>query len=218
KMDVSDNFYNDNCCSFYDYNDQENSLEETQTIETPQPSDNNFLVNEIINVGNPEEATNDTEFNSINNEKNGKKFADIWNYISYNNSEKRVCKKCSYVFSDKSGNSSIERHMVNLHNIKIKKKQSNTLQTMLNFQVINPWPENERNKRDNLLIRWVIGNLQPFNIVENKYFIEMIKQFDSRYKLPDRHKLKNLVIEFFNQKKNLINKTKQLMLSLEKLL
>jgi len=97
-MDVSDNFYNDNCCSFYDYNDQENSLEETQTIETPQPSDNNFLVNEIINVDNPEEATNDTEFNSINNEKNGKKFADIWNYISYNNSEKRVCKKCSYVF------------------------------------------------------------------------------------------------------------------------
>ncbi|CAJ0746325.1 5423_t:CDS:2, partial [Entrophospora sp. SA101] len=178
-----------------------------QTIETPQPSDNNFLVNEIINVDNPEEATNDTEFNFVNNEKNGKKFADIWNYISYNNSKKRVCKKCSYVFSDKSGNSSIERHMVNLHNIKIKKKQSNTLQTMLNFQVINPWPENERNKRDNLLIRWVIGNLQPFNIVENKYFIEMIKQFDSRYKLPDRHKLKNLVIEFFNQKKNLINKT-----------
>ncbi|CAJ0643395.1 2254_t:CDS:2, partial [Entrophospora sp. SA101] len=82
-----------------------------QTIETPQPSDNNFLVNEIINVDNPEEATNDTEFNFVNNEKNGKKFADIWNYISYNNSKKRVCKKCSYVFSDKSGNSSIERHM-----------------------------------------------------------------------------------------------------------
>ncbi|CAJ0828757.1 4891_t:CDS:2 [Entrophospora sp. SA101] len=110
-MDVSDNFYNDNYCSFYDYNDQGNSLEETQTIETPQPSDNNFLVNEIINVDNPEEATNDTEFNFVNNEKNGKKFADIWNYISYNNSKKRVCKKCSYVFSDKSGNSSIERHM-----------------------------------------------------------------------------------------------------------
>ncbi|CAJ0844524.1 4824_t:CDS:2, partial [Entrophospora sp. SA101] len=52
-----------------------------QTIETPQPSDNNFLVNEIINVDNPEEATNDTEFNFVNNEKNGKKFADIWNYI-----------------------------------------------------------------------------------------------------------------------------------------
>ncbi|CAJ0637499.1 11224_t:CDS:2, partial [Entrophospora sp. SA101] len=96
---------------FYDYNDQGNSLEETQTIETPQPSDNNFLVNEIINVDNPEEATNDTEFNFVNNEKNGKKFADIWNYISYNNSKKRVCKKCSYVFSDKSGNSSIEQHM-----------------------------------------------------------------------------------------------------------
>ncbi|CAJ0643394.1 2985_t:CDS:2 [Entrophospora sp. SA101] len=80
-MDVSDNFYNDNYCSFYDYNDQGNSLEETQTIETPQPSDNNFLVNEIINVDNPEEATNDTEFNFVNNEKNGKKFADIWNYI-----------------------------------------------------------------------------------------------------------------------------------------
>ncbi|CAJ0889328.1 11997_t:CDS:1, partial [Entrophospora sp. SA101] len=88
-MDVSDNFYNDNYCSFYDYNDQGNSLEETQTIETPQPSDNNFLVNEIINVDNPEEATNDTEFNFVNNEKNGKKFADIWNYISYNNSKKR---------------------------------------------------------------------------------------------------------------------------------
>src|SRR4051794_16695691 len=38
-----------------------------------------------------------------------------------------VCKRCNYVFSEKTGNSSIERHLLNKHNIivpKVAKKQT----------------------------------------------------------------------------------------------
>jgi hypothetical protein len=53
-------------------------------------------------------------------------------------------------------------------------------------------------------------DLQPFSVVENVYFKKMINTLDPRYRIPDRHKVKNYIIEMFEEKhksiKNYIEK------------
>jgi S-ribosylhomocysteine lyase LuxS involved in autoinducer biosynthesis len=44
--------------------------------------------------------------------------------------------------------------------------------------------------------------MQPFSVVEEDYFIEMIKKFDLRYRIPNRNYIKKHVIKRFeNQRK-----------------
>ena len=52
--------------------------------------------------------------NKILTKQNSYKTSLLWNYIDYkteNNLGVPVCKKCKFVFSNKSGNSSIEHHL-----------------------------------------------------------------------------------------------------------
>ena len=50
----------------------------------------------------------------FNNSQNSRKTSSLWNYIDYETKdhlEIPVCKKCNEVFSKKSGNSTLERHL-----------------------------------------------------------------------------------------------------------
>lgn len=62
----------------------------------------------------------------INNEINehSRKTSSVWSYVNCNDPSHPgvpVCKTCGYVFSAKSGNSSIERHLSSKHCIVIQK-------------------------------------------------------------------------------------------------
>ena len=80
------------------------------------------------------------DINDIDNEidVNSHKTASIWNYVNCkdpSHSGVPVCKTCGYVFSIKSGNSSIERHLLSKHCIVIQKVQK---QTTLKFKCKDP--------------------------------------------------------------------------------
>jgi hypothetical protein len=142
----------------------------------------------------------------INDENEvSRKTSSLWTYVDCKNSAYPgvpVCKRCDFVFSAKSSNTTIERHLLNKHNIIIPKVRK---QTTLNFKCTDPWPEKEKLERDQVVIIWIISNQQPFSIVENEKFIRMMNIFDSRYKLPDRHQIKEMVINEFNSHhKNII--------------
>src|SRR2546423_5220488 len=128
------------------------------------------------------------------------KTSPLWFHITCKNPAhpgESVCKICGYVFSVKSGNSSIERHLLSKHCIVIPKVRK---QTTLKFKCKDPWPAKEKLERDNAVVTWVIVDQQPFSVVENKNFIEMVNIFDSRYKVPDRHQIKEMVVQKFEKK------------------
>ena len=92
---------------------------------------NDMLFLDIDDIHND----NDNNYISIS-----RKTSSLWIHITYNNSAHLgilVCKKCNYVFSIKSGNSSIEYHLLSKYNITIPKVKK---QTTLEFKCINPWP------------------------------------------------------------------------------
>ena len=94
----------------------------------------------------------------------------------------------------------MERHLYNKHNITIPKVKK--IQTALNFKCINPWPVKEKSERDQVVVTWIIVDQQPFKVVENEKFIKMMNTFDPRYKVPNRHQVKTMVIQEFNNRRS----------------
>src|SRR4051812_5306017 len=129
-------------------------------------------------------SSNDNAFfpsiDDIDNEteENSRKISLLWNFITYRDSTNPgvpVCKSCNFVFSIKTGNSSIERHLLSQHNIVIPKVKK---QTTLKFACKDPWPTKEKLERDNVVVIWIIASQQPFSILENESFIKMMNTFD----------------------------------------
>ena len=97
-----------------------------------------------VKITSPEILLNDETLTTIfntnsQNLQNLHKTSTLWNYINtktQNNPGIPVCKECNYVFSSQTGNSSMERHLYNKHNITIPKVKK--IQTALNFKCINP--------------------------------------------------------------------------------
>ncbi|EXX60023.1 zinc finger BED domain-containing protein 4-like [Rhizophagus irregularis DAOM 181602=DAOM 197198] len=144
--------------------------------------------------------SNDILDNILRTEGSSRKTSPLWNYVdckSLAHPEVLVCKRCNYVFSIKSSNTTIEQHLLNKHNIIIPKVRK---QTTLNFKCTDPWPAKEKLERDKAVVIWIIDNQQPFSVVENEKFIEMMHIFDPRYKIPDRHQIKEMIIDEFNER------------------
>ncbi|GBC53133.2 zinc finger BED domain-containing protein 1-like [Rhizophagus irregularis DAOM 181602=DAOM 197198] len=113
--------------------------------------------------------------NILHIEESSRKTSPLWNYVDCKSPAHPgvpVCKRCNYVFSIKSSNTTIEQHLLNKHNIIIPKVRK---QITLNFKCTDPC------------------------IVENEKFIEMMHIFDPCYKIPDRHQIKEMIIDEFNE-------------------
>jgi len=54
------------------------------------------------------------------------------------------------------------------------------------------------------LIEWIVLDLQPFSVVESESFIKMVNTLDPYYRLSSRNTIKKLIIQKFDQKRNLI--------------
>ena len=141
---------------------------------------------------------------STNSSKNIRKPSPLWLYFSFNSNHHDIpiCDKYGQKFSPKSGNSSLERHLSSQHNIIVPKIKC--YQTKLPFVRYNPWPEAQKKERDLALITWIIIDQQPFCVVENNKFLELINILDPRYKIPERHQVKDMVVSYFNEQRTKI--------------
>jgi hypothetical protein len=68
----------------------------------------------------------------------------------------------------------------------------------------NPFNQQEQQEHTKYLIRWLICDLQPFTTVENSYFREFINYFCPRYIVPERHQVKDFIINKFNTRRQKI--------------
>ena len=56
-------------------------------------------------------------------------------------------------------------------------------------------------ERDDAVVTWVISDQQAFSVVEGEKFIKMMNVFDSRYKVSDRHQIKDKVVQEFDKRR-----------------
>ncbi|POG69340.1 hypothetical protein GLOIN_2v1777166 [Rhizophagus irregularis DAOM 181602=DAOM 197198] len=99
----------------------------------------NALTQELQELSNSDDILD----NILHTEGSSQKTSPLWNY---------------------SSNTTIERHLLNKHNIIIPKVRK---QTTLNFKCTDPWPAKEKFERDKAVVIWIrldqIDNL--FNII-----------------------------------------------------
>jgi hypothetical protein len=118
-------------------------------------------------------------------------------YFKLNNEiTKRICIKCEANYSLTTSITTLKRHLQNQHKINFKEKKMN---------------KKEKKEMDNILFNFFISSGIPFRIIENKYFIKLIKKLNNNYKLASRITISNNIQNKFKiERKKLISKLKDI--------
>ncbi|CAG8692215.1 15421_t:CDS:1, partial [Acaulospora morrowiae] len=155
----------------------------------------NFIEDTDLIQQNDIDEQSSTTSSIISTEKvRNYKVAKIWLYFDKNTSQHPnhpVCKSCGNVFSKKTGNSSLQQHLETKHGINVEKVME-TKQTRFSFHNISLHLPKDQEDRNKVVVTWIIMNQQPFSIVEDKYFQEMIRTFDPKYKFPSQIYIKEM--------------------------
>ncbi|GES75131.1 zinc finger BED domain-containing protein 4-like [Rhizophagus clarus] len=188
-----DNFY-------YEYNDddQESEYSEEES-ETTQNERNVLPLQELSQKSQkPSQESSQEAFHEPSQEpfqeppqepsqeedniKKAKTYSDTWHYFNTQDPQYPTKVKVHRIVIDK-----------------IKKTQ-----TKLNFPRVDLWPKEEILVRDQALVEWITVDLQPFSVITNNQFINLVNILDPRYHLSRKTSIKEKVVDHFdNMRKNI---------------
>ncbi|CAH1769052.1 3120_t:CDS:2, partial [Entrophospora sp. SA101] len=153
---------------------------------------NEFNNNEFNNNEFNNNEFNNNEFN--NNEFNDNEFNDN----EFNNEQD------FFRFGKVTGISTIKQHFEKYH----KDIYQQQHQTTLNFPISDPYKKEDLKlkKINDKLIKWIIFDQQPFDVVEDKCFVDLVSELDSRYRLPCHQTISSWIESIFKKQKIVIKK------------
>ncbi|RGB38311.1 hypothetical protein C1646_755831 [Rhizophagus diaphanus] len=93
------------------------------------------------NLYSEEEEENINKDENLNNKK-----SSAWNYFKLQISGKKICKNCSQEYGEKTGISTLKKHLYYKHNIIIDKIKNT--QITLNFPRVDLWPITKQQVRN----------------------------------------------------------------------
>ncbi|PKY32488.1 hypothetical protein RhiirB3_394077 [Rhizophagus irregularis] len=126
----------------------------------------------------------------IRNNKTSSSSSEI-NEFFIRTKDSQKCRICATVYSSSISTGTLKKHLEKKHPTEYQRKFT---QTTLNFQHTHPYSRKENFEKSKNLIDWIVTSLQPFSVIEEDYFIEMIKKFDPRYRVPNHKYIKNLIL------------------------
>ncbi len=110
------------------------------------------------------------------------------------------CLLCQVKYSKNTGISTIKKHFSNFHEEAYKEAVKEAVN-------VEPYTEKDSKKVELInsqLYEWIICDQQPFNVVENNEFQNLVFILDPRYKLPTRQAVSQYIETIFKeQKKNI---------------
>jgi hypothetical protein len=150
------------------------------------------------------DITNDRDEKSngggpIRNNKTSSTFKINEFFIRTKDSQK--CRICATVYGSSTSTGTLKKHLEKKHPTEYQRKFT---QTTLNFQRIHPYSRKENFEKSKGLIDWIVTSLQLFSVVEEDYFIEMIKKFDPRYRVPNRKYIKKHIVNRFENRRKIL--------------
>ncbi|CAG8615777.1 7142_t:CDS:1, partial [Racocetra fulgida] len=105
------------------------------------------------------------------------------------------CKYCTTKYTPLTSTGTLKEHVKKNHFDIYKQK------TKTEIVLYNRKEQLEHNK---YLINWIVKSLQPFSVIEEESFIEMLNKFNPRYKVPSRHYISLCITKIFqNRQTNL---------------
>ncbi|CAG8509928.1 2321_t:CDS:2 [Acaulospora morrowiae] len=127
---------------------------------------------------------------------------------SYNQSKEELQNIFSYGLSSTKRDSSVwqyfDKTTVDNPGLPVCKKCKKVFSSLLNP---NPHLKIEQQERDNLVVRWIVCDMQLFSVIESEEWRNMISKFDPRYQFSSRNTIKDHVIKLFQNKKDEVKTT-----------
>lgn len=171
----------------------ENVSEKTLSDEefnSNEPEPEEEWANEILPDESASQLNCDTELENSEISSSAISGSTVWIFFDKNPSYApgyNVCKTCNKRFKMTTGTTTLRTHL-KTHRLNAPTKK----QTVTTKQK-NPFDEEDQNRHDEYLIKWLICDLQPFTVVDNLHFKEFLRFFCPRYVIPDRHKVKGKI-------------------------
>jgi len=122
----------------------------------------------------------------------------VWEYFDRSPpyaQEYNVCKICAAKYKTTTGVSTLRNHLKK-HQLDAPSMKQKAATTRM-----NPFGELEQKEHTKYLIQWLVCDLQPFTVVDNSYFRAFISHFCPRYTIPERHQVKDYIIDKFNNQR-----------------
>jgi hypothetical protein len=111
----------------------------------------------------------------------------------------RKCKECeklgvNRLYQPKTSNTSLSDHLRNKHKIDanpaIAREPTST-----------PLTEREKIGITKALTKWIVSDLQPFTVCEDKFFLEFVRLLNQQYHVPSRKTIRTDIFKFFESGK-----------------
>jgi|SRR6266542_4102675 len=127
-----------------------------------------------------------SEIKETNIENSNKYRSNVWQYVNKDDPNNRYCLICNFTFSPKTSSSSIRDHL-HRHNLLLDGKKTQN----------KSHPKKEQAERLILLVQWIIQNMQPFSIVENISFRNLLNKLDPLFVILKHQTIHNKILEMF---------------------
>jgi hypothetical protein len=124
----------------------------------------------------------------------------VWNHFDKKPSyapEHNVCRICSVRYKSTTSVTTLRKHL-KTHQLEAPPRKQSIVTR------VNPFDQREQQEHTKYLIRWIICDLQAFTVVDNPYFREFINYSCPRYIIPERHQVKDYIINTFNTRREKI--------------
>ncbi|PKY61078.1 hypothetical protein RhiirA4_485573, partial [Rhizophagus irregularis] len=117
------------------------------------------------------------------------KISWIWQFFEPNKDNTKACGSPSLLTTHLSGAHGITKEIAMKHDEEELKNPPESS--------IKPYKHSKQESLTQNVIGFVIGTVQPLNVVEDPDFIKMINGFDKRYKVPCTKTIKNRISKTF---------------------
>ncbi|CAG8541986.1 17886_t:CDS:2 [Dentiscutata erythropus] len=144
----------------------------------PEPSD----------VGSNPEESQQSSGGPIRRKNNAKSPMDEFFERTKESQTCKICKKM-YAGIGETSTGTLKTHLRRNHQSEFERGAQQTdferkTRTTLNFRKVTPYTRQDNFERSRSLINWIVSTMQPFSVIEEESFIEMIKKLDPHYHLP----------------------------------
>ena len=130
--------------------------------------------------------------------KSHKKPSNMWKHIDkQTDPENPKCKLCCKVFSKHSSTTTLRNHLNNKHKSIYKEAGQSTL----DFLKKSFYDKKTNSEIVKFLIKWIVIDMLPFSLVENKYFKEFLQKLNSKFQCPSCFALKDCITSEFDTKR-----------------
>ncbi|CAG8484905.1 2222_t:CDS:2 [Scutellospora calospora] len=184
-------------------------------LKSEQNPDNTFNINgsnneELLNrpepsdVGSTPVESQQSSGGPIRRKNNSKSPMDEFFERTKESQTCKICKKM-YAGIGETSTGTLKTHLRRNHQSEFERGSHQTdferKTRTVNYRRITPYSRQENFERSRSIINWIVSTIQPFSVIEDESFIEMIKKLDPHYHMPKIQYIKSHVIKRFQTRR-----------------